>query len=182
MRDIIITRRLRSLYIDGSALRPGTVGAYALAFVSAGVALALGIAVDPYVAGAQFITFFPAIVITTLISGFGAGILSVVLSTAAIDYFLLSPRFSFYVENPADAVDLLLFAPLASLCVVLIADIRRSVVEREQAERALRVSKDRLQLALDAAQLGSWQHDALRNVVLGDTRYKEIWDVAADDC
>jgi K+-sensing histidine kinase KdpD len=93
-----------------------------------GVAVALRIAVDPYVAGAQFIMFFPAIVITTLISGFGAGILSVVLSTAVIDYFLLSPRFSFYVENPADAAGLLLFALLASICVVLIADIRRSVV------------------------------------------------------
>ena len=184
MREII-TRRLRSLYIDIPALRPGTVGAYALAMVSVGVATALRVVLDPYLEGAQFVTFYPAVVITTVISGFGAGILSVVLSTAAIDYFLQLPRFSLYIENSTDAADLLLFAPLASICVVFIAESRRSAVEREQAERALRVSNDRLQLALDrlqlaldAAQLGSWQQDALRNVVLADTRAAEIFDVA----
>src|SRR5262249_5195089 len=65
------TKRLPSLYIDVPVLRPGTVGAYALAFASAGVATALRLVVDPYVVGAQFVTFFPAVVITTLISGFG---------------------------------------------------------------------------------------------------------------
>ncbi len=68
-----VTKRLPLFYVDIPALRPGTVGGYGLAFVSVGVATALRLAVDPYVAGAQFVTFFPAIVITTLISGFGAG-------------------------------------------------------------------------------------------------------------
>jgi hypothetical protein len=44
MRDIIkiITRRLPSFYIDIAALRPGTVGAYALAVVSVGIARGCG--------------------------------------------------------------------------------------------------------------------------------------------
>jgi hypothetical protein len=62
-------QRLIRFYIDIPALRPGTVGAYALAFVAAGVATALRLAIDPYVAGAQYITFFPAVMIMTLISG-----------------------------------------------------------------------------------------------------------------
>src|SRR6516225_8635264 len=94
----IITKKLPSLYIDVPALRPGTVGAYALAFVSVGVATALRLAVDPYLVGAQFVTFFPAIVITTLISGFGAGFLCAVLSTAAVDFFVLEPRWSFSIS------------------------------------------------------------------------------------
>ena len=52
---------------------------------------------------------------------------------------------------------------------------------REQAERTLRTSKDRLQLALDAAQLGWWQYDPLRRVILVDTRLKEIFDFTADE-
>src|ERR1700740_1757784 len=96
----IITKSLASLYIDVPALRPGTVGAYAFAFVLAAVATALRVALDPYVVGVQFITFAPAIVITTLISGFGAGFFCVVLSTAAADFFVLSPRFSFYIDDP----------------------------------------------------------------------------------
>ena len=54
--------RLRSLYIDVPALRPGTVGAYSLAFVCAAVAAALQVVIDPYLAGAHYIAFFLAVV------------------------------------------------------------------------------------------------------------------------
>src|ERR1700746_1794237 len=90
-----IWKRLHLLYIDVPALRPGTVGAYALAIVAVAVATALRVALDPFLVGAQFVTFFPAVVITTLISGFGAGLFCAVLSTATADYFVLAPRFSF---------------------------------------------------------------------------------------
>jgi PAS domain S-box-containing protein len=149
--------------------------------MSVGVATALRFAVDPYVVGAQFVTFFPAVVITTLISGFGAGFVSAVLSTAAADFFVLSPRwsFSFSVEDPADLADLLLFGPLAFYCVILIGRMRMAI-EREQGERALRASKDRLQLALDAALLGWWQYQPRHGLVSGDRRFKEIFDLTHD--
>jgi hypothetical protein len=59
-----ITERLPSFYLDVPALQPGTVGAYALAFASAGVATVLRLTVDPYVEGVPFITFWPAVIIT----------------------------------------------------------------------------------------------------------------------
>jgi PAS domain S-box-containing protein len=169
----IITKGLRSLYIDVPALRPGTAGAYALALVSVGVATAPRFALDPYLEGAQFVTFYPAIVITTLISGFGAGFLSAMLSTAAADFFILSPRFSFVPETSAGWADLLLFGPVASYLVILIARMRYAI-EREQVE----ASKDRLQSTLDAAKLGSWQYDAPHRVFSWDARGKEIFATA----
>jgi PAS domain S-box-containing protein len=170
-----ITKGLGSIYIDVPALRPGTVGAYALALAVVGVATALRLALDPYLVGAQFVTFFPAVVITTLISGFGAGFFSAFLSTAAADFFVLAPRFSFafYVNDPAALVDLLVFGPLASYVVLLIGRMRFAI-EREQAE----ANKDRLQSALDAAKLGSWQYDPLHRVFSWDGRGKEILAVA----
>jgi PAS domain S-box-containing protein len=171
----IITKTLLPLYIDVPALRPGTVGAYTLALVSAGIATALRVALDPFLEGAQFVTFYPAIVITTLISGFGAGFFCTILSTAAADFFVLSPRWSFYVDDPAIVADLLLFGPLASYLVIIIAQMR-TAIEREQAE----ASRERLQLALDAARLGWWQYDPLRRVFSWDTRSKEIFGVPAD--
>jgi PAS domain S-box-containing protein len=47
---------------------------------------------------------------------------------------------------------------------------------RKQAEQALQASKDRLQLTLNAAQLGSYQYDPLDRVFLGDKRCQEILD------
>jgi PAS domain S-box-containing protein len=171
-----ITTRLSAFYIDVPALRPGTPGAYALAVIAVGVATALRVALDPYVVGAQFVTFYPAIVITTVISGFGAGFLCAVLSTAAADFFLLEPRFSFLPETSAGLADLLLFGPLAAYLVMIISRMRFAI-EREQLE----ANKDRLQLALDAAQLGWWQYDPLNRMALWrDKRLKEIFDVAED--
>ena len=139
MREIV-RRSLSALYIDVPALRPGTVGAYTLAVASVAVATALRLALDPYLVGAQFVTFFPAVVITTVISGLGAGFLCAVLSTAAADFFVLAPRFTFYINDPAAVVDLLLFSPLAFSCVFLIGRMRLAF-EHEQAGRALERKK-----------------------------------------
>lgn len=54
-------------------------------------------------------------------------------------------------------------------------------IERTRAEQSLKASKDRLQLALNAAQLGWWQYDPLSGVILGDARLKEIFDFTADE-
>jgi PAS domain S-box-containing protein len=62
--------------------------------------------------------------------------------------------------------------PLRHMAVI------RDIDARKQAEEELRASKDRLQLALDAAHLGSWQYDPLQRVVAGDTRCQEIFDFA----
>jgi PAS domain S-box-containing protein len=60
--------------------------------------------------------------------------------------------------------------PLRNTAVV------QDINARKQAEQALLASKDRLQLAMDAAQLGSWQYDPVHRVVSGDMRAKEIFD------
>jgi PAS domain S-box-containing protein len=170
--------RLGSLYIDVPALRPGTAGAYALAFVAAGIAAALRFAIDPYVEGAYFTTFYPAILITALIGGFRAGLLCFVVSGVSAWFFLVPPRFSFDVYDPAEVViPVLLFALVSLFGMALIAWMR-SVIEHERADKA---SKDRLRFALDAALLGWWQYDPRRRMASGDTRFKEIFDVATGE-
>jgi PAS domain S-box-containing protein len=178
MRKIIT--RLELFYVDVPALRPGTIGAYLLAFVSVGVATALRLAIHRYVGGLQFATFFPAVIITTLISGLGAGLFSVVLSLGAAAFFVLPPRFSLYVEEPADVLALVLYMVAMLFNVAVIAGMRVAV-ERQRDQQALQASKDRLQVAFDLAQLGCWQYDPRRRVITGDARFKEIFDVSTDE-
>jgi PAS domain S-box-containing protein len=54
---------------------------------------------------------------------------------------------------------------------------------RKLTEQALQASKDRLELALDAARLGSWQFDVARRVFTGTARAKEIFgfDIARNE-
>jgi two-component sensor histidine kinase len=139
------------IYVDVPALRPGTAGSFALAILSAGIATALRLAIDPYVPGEQFVTFFPAVIITTLFSGAGAGLLCLALSVCAVIYFLLPPTFSFYVESPSEVFGTLLFI-LMTLCIIMLMAGVRYAIERyqdisyrlEQHETALREREERL--------------------------------------
>ncbi len=60
----------------------------------------------------------------------------------------------------------------------LMAELRGAAARRQAAEDLLRQSKDRLQLALNAAQLGWWQYDPFTRVVSGDARCQELLDFA----
>jgi PAS domain S-box-containing protein len=60
----------------------------------------------------------------------------------------------------------------------LMAELRGAAARRQAAEDLLRQSKDRLQLALNAAQLGWWQYDPITRVISGDARCQEIFDFA----
>jgi PAS domain S-box-containing protein len=57
----------------------------------------------------------------------------------------------------------------------------QNITARKRAEEELQASKDRLQLAFDATQLGWWQYDPLRQIGSGDWRFKQIFDVTADE-
>jgi PAS domain S-box-containing protein len=179
-------QRLTQLYIDIHVLRPRTVGAYAFAFafafLCAAVATVLGVAINPHIVGVPFVTFIPAVIITTLIGGFGAGLFCTVVSTALASFFVLPPSWSFNVE---DVMEISVFSVEALFYVIIIAGMRFTI-ERyrelnqklEQQGVALGDSEQRVRLALNAAQLGSWQYDPLHRVISGDTRFKEIFDVA----
>jgi PAS domain S-box-containing protein len=171
------TQRRASIYIDVPALRPGTFGAYTLAVVAVGAATTLQVVIDPYVGHARYLTFLLAVTVTTLISGFGAGLFCLVLSVGAVDLFLLPPHppFSFYVD-PVELPALLLFV-LAGLSSTILVAGGRLAIERKHTE----ASRARLQLALDAARLGWWHYDLRNGVASGDTRFKEIFDVTVDE-
>lgn len=64
-----------------------------------------------------------------------------------------------------------MFLMLASFSVIIITQSRHAI---EKAERALRETKERLQLGLKAARLGLCQLDTTRHVFTWDTRSQEI--------
>ena len=77
-------------------------------------------------------------------------------------------------------------APTAFLLICAVGVLsglymRRSLTELTRALQQGEESQTRLQLAMDAARLGSWQYDPFHRVVSGDTRSKEIFDVAENE-
>jgi PAS domain S-box-containing protein len=145
-------------------MRPGTVGAYALAVLSALAATAVRVAIDPYVVGIQYITFFPAIMITSLVSGFRAGFLCGLLSFAAAALFVA----------PFYPLDLSLFFLVMLSLALLTAGMRLAVegyrelslnLEQRVEERTREVVERSRELAETNRQL----HEA-------NDRFRAIYD------
>jgi PAS domain S-box-containing protein len=63
----------------------------------------------------------------------------------------------------------------------LMGELQETAAKRQAAEDFLRDSEWRLQLALAAAQLGSWEHDPVRRILSGDARARELFDIPGQD-
>jgi two-component sensor histidine kinase len=133
------------IYIDVPALRPGTVGAYAFALLCTAIVTALRIAIDPYIVGSTFMTAYPAVVITSLISGFGAGVFCSALVTIASAFFMVSPRFSFYMSHLGEVVTIMMFFLVSVVNVILISGLRFAVERYRESESRLEAVVGELQ-------------------------------------
>jgi PAS domain S-box-containing protein len=62
-----------------------------------------------------------------------------------------------------------------------ITGVKRAEAALRDSEGRLYKSKTRLQIAMDAAQLASWQYDPLHRLASWDKRFKEIFDLAENE-
>ena len=119
-------------------LRPGSPEAFGFALVCVAAATLLRLAIDIATPNAvPFATYFPAILIATLIAGTAAGLLTMVLGALISWYIFVPPRFSMSVLRTEDLVSLGLFF-FAALAIVWIADRYRAVLRQLDEEEAYR--------------------------------------------
>jgi PAS domain S-box-containing protein len=98
--------------------------------------------------------FLGAVVLSTRIGGWSAGLLATLLSVVAIPYFMMEPIRSFSIHQPQDAIRLMVFSLVALMILSLHA-------ARSKAESDLRASEQRLSLAIESAHMGVWDYNLL---------------------
>lgn len=109
--------------------------ALAMGFGLGAFALAVRFWIDPVLpAGFPFLTFFPAVVLTTFFAGLRPGLACAVLGGAAAWYFFIPPTRSFLLDG-ATAVALGFYVCIVTVDVALIEGMRRAVA-RLRAERS----------------------------------------------
>ena len=81
-----------------------------------------------------YVTLYPAVIIASLYGGLPAGLLATVLSALAADYFWMEPVGSFYIQNPADKVSMVIFLTscmtivLVTECHLVLRDVQQTIV------------------------------------------------------
>ena len=132
---------------------------YTLVFVSIVLTTLVRFGLDPFLGRrAAFIVFFPALVFSAWVGGWGGGLAALVLSAAAATYFFISPNHTFTVTDSADRVTLLIFITVG-LAVSAISSSQRkahqqvetAAEEARAAALALRQSEARKSAVLEAA-------------------------------
>jgi two-component sensor histidine kinase len=119
-------------------LTPGSPAAFGFALACVGAATLLRLAIDLVAPDAiPYATYFPAILIATLVAGLGAGAFSLALSAVAAWYIFIPPRMTFGGWNVEHSVSLGLYF-VAALAVIWVADRYRVVLRRLDEEEAYR--------------------------------------------
>ena len=114
-------------------LRPGSLAAFSFAIVCVAGATALRLLIDLIAPNAvAFATYFPAVLIATLVGGVAAGIFAMVLSALVSWWTFLPPRFEWNILSTEQSISVALFV-FATVLIIWIAAQYRSVVRRLHA-------------------------------------------------
>jgi len=84
-----LTPSFENWFVDERGLQPGSWAAYLAAAAIVGLATLLHLALAPWLVGAEFITYFPAVMLATFLWGGRAGLLSVALSGGCAMLFVM---------------------------------------------------------------------------------------------
>ena len=121
-------------FIRPMPLRPNSVGAWAFAAAAFLVALGIRFAfVGISDIGAPYITFIPAIILTTYFSGLLPAIAVSVASLFAARYFFVTPQYSFSFTD-ASGLSFSLFALVAAIDIAIVSIMKRAL-DQLDAER-----------------------------------------------
>lgn len=152
---------------------------YGVAIVSTSIAILLSIWLQPFIERTIGAFFYIAIVVTTWYGGIGPGAVATVLSALAINYLFIPPIHQFSIASSSDIVRLGVFLLVAFVIDVLSSNLwlaRRRVEQLSQ--QLLRESRDRLQMALTAAQMGMWDWNLVTGEIVWSPEHEQLLGLA----
>ncbi|WP_088894176.1 PAS domain-containing protein [Leptolyngbya ohadii] len=152
---------------------------YGIAVGSTMIALLLSLLLQSAIAYTLGVFFYLAIATTAWYGGLRPAIVAIVLSGLGMQYFFISPIYSLQAANLDHFLRLLLFVTVSLVITLLCVKLKESQQKLEQLNRKiLEESTDRLNLALEAAQMGMWHWDVLTNEVQWSQRHERLFGLA----
>ena len=116
-------------------IKPG-FWAWTIALVVFAGSVAFHLLLSRYLNAVKFITFWPAIILTTFLCGWRQGTAVLALSTVTCWYLFLEPKDSFEIHDKATFGAIISFLIFGSFSVVLLAAFRETLDRLESAKSA----------------------------------------------
>ncbi|WP_137158131.1 histidine kinase dimerization/phosphoacceptor domain -containing protein [Rhizobium sp. FKL33] len=141
---------------------------YGLAMAAFSIAFVVRLASDKYLPpGFPFVTFFPAVILSSVFGGARAGALCAMLSLLSAWYFFIEPFGAFGVSGPV-ILALAYFGLVATIDIAIIAWLNKTIAALEiEKERSRKLAEERLDLARHQRSLfQELQHRTANNLAM----------------
>lgn len=141
---------------------------YLIAIGLVAIALLLTFSIEPFLYRTIGAFFYIAIIVSAWLGGWRPGSVVVVLSTLAINYWFIPPRFQLGIERLEDIFQLGIFFLVSCLINLLTSNFRdiKQNIERLNQQLA-QENAQQLRMALSAAQMGLWNW----NLITGEINW-----------
>jgi two-component sensor histidine kinase len=103
--------------------------------------LAVRLLLEPWLVSLKFLTFYPAIVVATLINGWLHGLFVVALAVVSAWYFFFEPVNSFAIKDANAVAGLIGFILVGAFLVVLVGALRELIRRLETSRAELEAAK-----------------------------------------
>ncbi|WP_292762363.1 ATP-binding protein [Nostoc sp. NOS(2021)] len=124
--------------------------AYGVAIGSTAIALLLSLWLEPLISRTIGAFFYIAIIVSTWYGGFRPGIVTVVLSTLAIDYLFMLPRYEFWINQPQKLLRLSIFLLVALVINLVTSNLQHSRQKiRQLSQKLAQENAEQLRMTLD---------------------------------
>ncbi len=182
-----IRLRSRNLFLAGGGLPHWVAYLFAVASSLLMLVLRMHIAVS-FGERPLLILFMLPIILSSVLGGFGPGIVATLLCSVGIAYYGIPPMGSFFIEAPHDLFQWCIFVATGLLTSYLNDLLHRARLQaeelnerREQAQEELRQSEERFKLAMRGADDGLWDWDLRSNALYLSPRWKAMLGYAEDE-
>src|SRR5207249_1232165 len=126
-------------FVSSRASSLWVLSRYGLAVILAGLAFLTSLGLAPHWSQHHLLLpFYPAVILSAWFGGFGAGLLTTLLSGVAITSLYLSPAHSLTIRDPGDLVGVLLFVSVGLLVSAMNARLLDAQCRAESVARELR--------------------------------------------
>jgi len=152
---------------------------YSIAIASTAIALLLSVSLENLISRILGTFFYIAIIVTTWYGGFYPGIVTVVLSTLALKYFLIPPLHQLWIAQAENVLRLGIFFLVALTVNLLTSNLRNSTQKIIQlGQKLAQENAEQLRMALSAAQMGMWDWDIVKGEIKWSPEHEQLFGLA----
>ncbi len=143
------------------------------------IAILLKLWLEPLLSETLGSFFYIAILISTWYGGFRPGLVTVILSTLAINYIFVFPRYQFWISHPKDLLQLSIFILVGLIINLLTSSFLNSKQKIQKLSQQLaQENAEQLRMALSATQMGMWDWNLVTGKIKWSPEHEHLFGLA----